>query len=229
MKIWLDDERDPREWLPSKPWYAGGIDGLEEWIWVRSAWEAISLLARRGVDEVSLDQNLEPEDGKGYDVLLAIEWWAFEDPNYEPPRIHVHTDDVNSDTLMLSAVRGIESILARREGSSASVPPLLAERLPLIADDVEAALTSDHLLLARQVPFLRITSRCACGETWCQTVNVEPTGERWESDLGSPGNMPITSSFIVRTAKEGTVKQIEIHDRPDLESLLEDVPRRERA
>ena len=227
MKIWLDDERDPHAWLPSKPWYADGIAGLDEWVWVRSAWEAISLLARRGVDEVSLDQNLEPDHGKGYDVLLAIEWWAFEDSAYEPPTIHVHTDDVNSDTLMLSAVSGIDSIVTRGKGSTSErLPPLLAERLPAIADDVEEALSKGgHPLLARQVPFLRITSRCACGAPTCQTVNVQPTGELWEKDQASPGNMPITGSFIIRTADEGTVRQIELHDRPDLELLLADVPK----
>lgn len=62
MKLWLDDLRP----------------APEGWHWVKTAWDAIEMLGRGGVLEVSLDHDLgEPEHGTGYDVAKFVEAEAF--------------------------------------------------------------------------------------------------------------------------------------------------------
>ncbi len=61
MKVWLDDRRPaPAGWVP-----------------VRTPEEAIGLLQGGGVEAISLDHDLGPDDGPrkrtGYDVLLWLE------------------------------------------------------------------------------------------------------------------------------------------------------------
>jgi hypothetical protein len=46
VKIWLDDERDPRAWVPSKPWHRKE-SSVDDWTWIHSAWAAILFLANR--------------------------------------------------------------------------------------------------------------------------------------------------------------------------------------
>jgi len=97
MKIWLDDNRDPAEWLPHQRWWhkdpAATLDG---WVWVRTAPDAIALLEAGGVTELSLDHDLgdERQVGSGYDVLLWIEERAATDDAYTPPLIHVHSSNI---------------------------------------------------------------------------------------------------------------------------------------
>jgi hypothetical protein len=62
MKVWLDDER------PMPPGYD---------LHVKSASEAIALLARGGVEVISLDHDLGEERGTGYDVACYIEQAAY--------------------------------------------------------------------------------------------------------------------------------------------------------
>ncbi len=117
MKLWLDDERDPREWLPFMGWFSGRPEvELDEWVWVKTAPEAVALIARGEVDEVSLDHDLGDEEqvGSGYQVLLWIEERAATDDDYLPPVIHIHTSNVGARDRMESAVVGIQNILARR-------------------------------------------------------------------------------------------------------------------
>jgi hypothetical protein len=182
------------------------------------------------VDEVSLDQNLSEGDGTGYDVLRAIEWWAFEDDGYEPPILRVHTDDVNSDTLMRSAVIGIENIVARRNPARPVVAEqLLAALLPDIAAEVNRVLLDAGLSdVAKQVPFLRVASRCGCGEANCQTLDVIPTGDLWLGDASAPAVVPVRAldAYTIRLDTEGAITQIEMLDREELEPMLVGIPKR---
>ena len=76
VRRFLDDERDPREWLPDMRWFRGrDLDDLDEWVWARTAQEAIRILEVGDVDEVTRDHGLGPEDevGTGCDVLKWIE------------------------------------------------------------------------------------------------------------------------------------------------------------
>ncbi|MFO1493327.1 MAG: cyclic-phosphate processing receiver domain-containing protein [Lysobacterales bacterium] len=97
MRVYLDDER-------TTP------DG-----WVRVYWpaEAIELLERGCVTEISLDHDLGDDDrGTGYDVVLWIEE-AVATRDFQPPLIHVHSANTSAREKMLAGVRTIER-LARK-------------------------------------------------------------------------------------------------------------------
>lgn len=50
--MWLDDQRDPAEWLPHISWWRGrDPEELQEWTWAKTASEAISLLETGDVSE----------------------------------------------------------------------------------------------------------------------------------------------------------------------------------
>jgi len=122
-KLFLDDGRDPREWLPHMGWFRGrDLAELDGWIWVRSAPEAIDFLAGNDVNEVSLDHDLgeETEVGTGYDVLRWIEERTASDDAYQPPAIHIHTSNIGARDRMESAVRGISNLVDRRERARSS-------------------------------------------------------------------------------------------------------------
>ncbi len=98
-------------------WFRGrDLSELDEWVWARTAPEAILVLATGGVFEVSLDHDLgeESEVGTGYDVLVWIEGRVAFDETYQPPVIHIHTSNIGARDRMESAVRGIANLLARR-------------------------------------------------------------------------------------------------------------------
>ena len=84
-RLWLDDTRAP---------HAHGRLG---WTWVRTADDAIALLARGDVVEASLDHDLDPRaaigetptDKTGYDVLL----WMAAHHVWPPNGVHVHSEN----------------------------------------------------------------------------------------------------------------------------------------
>ena len=120
-KVFLDDERDPRKWLPHMGWLRDSgrdLAELDEWRWARTAPEAIAVLEEGDVSEVSLDHDLgeEAEVGTGYDVLLWIEEHVALDEAHVPPVIHIHTSNIGARDRMESAVRSIASLIARRGG-----------------------------------------------------------------------------------------------------------------
>lgn len=69
MRLWIDDERDPKEWSPMK-----------EWVWAKSAEEALDLLDSYIFDEVSFDHDLGSDEKgikpSGYYVACVIEEMA---------------------------------------------------------------------------------------------------------------------------------------------------------
>lgn len=116
-KLFLDDERDPRDWLPHMQWFGGrDLAALDEWIWAKTVREAIEALERNDVTEVSLDHDLGEDSnvGSGYDVLVWIEQRTALDETYRPPVIHIHTSNTGALRRMEAAVKGIESLVARR-------------------------------------------------------------------------------------------------------------------
>jgi hypothetical protein len=117
MRLWVDDERDPREWLPHIRW-ARDRDPkeLDKWAWVKTAQDAIALLASEHIVEVSLDHDLGGPDevGDGYMVAVWVEQRVATDDNYIPPVIHVHRSNVAGRERLEAAVRSIERIVASR-------------------------------------------------------------------------------------------------------------------
>lgn len=73
MKLWLDDERDPKN---QKIQNEFGSIGDE--IWVKTATDAIRYLSQNNIESISLDHDLGPESaGTGMDVAKYIEEQAF--------------------------------------------------------------------------------------------------------------------------------------------------------
>ena len=72
MKLWLDDERDPRDPFIQSEF---GAEGDETW--VKTAQQAISVLSQGNVESVSLDHDLGPGAGTGQEVANWIEEQAF--------------------------------------------------------------------------------------------------------------------------------------------------------
>lgn len=73
LKIWLDDERDPRD---PKIQFNFGSSGDE--IWVKTAPTAIYYLKQGCITSISLDHDLGPPNaGTGMDVANWIEEQAF--------------------------------------------------------------------------------------------------------------------------------------------------------
>lgn len=89
MKVWLDDMRP----MPQ------GFD-----IHVRTAAEAISLLAGGGVNMISLDHDLGDAVGTGYDVACYIEQ-AAHDGFPVPPEICIHSANPVGRSKMEQAIQ----------------------------------------------------------------------------------------------------------------------------
>lgn len=117
LRIWLDDERAPKDWLPHTRWFRDRDPSeLLEWVWVRTVPDAIELLEAGGIAELSLDHDLGEEgEGDGYDVLLWIEERVAADESYVPPVIHIHSSNVVARQRMESAAASIERIVAKRK------------------------------------------------------------------------------------------------------------------
>lgn len=106
-----------REWLPHMRWFRGRDPSeLDDWVWARTAPEAIQILAAGGVVEVSLDHDLgeESEVGTGYDVLVWIEEQVASDDAYQPPILGIHTSNIGARDRMESAVQGIANLVQQR-------------------------------------------------------------------------------------------------------------------
>ena len=98
MRVYLDDER-------TAP--AG-------WIQVRWPSEAIELLKKGGVTDISLDHDLgDDERGTGYDVILWIEE-AVATRGFSPPRITVHSANSSARKKMELGVKSIERLAGER-------------------------------------------------------------------------------------------------------------------
>lgn len=115
MKLWLDDERDPREPFIQSEF---GADGDE--VWVKTAGMAIHYLKQGGVESISLDHDLGPASaGTGLDVAKWIEEQAF---HGQLPRLiwSVHSlNVVGSKNIMQAMLRAEEFWNAAQEQGSA--------------------------------------------------------------------------------------------------------------
>lgn len=73
MRLWLDDERDPKD-----HYIQGAFGAMGDELWVKTADEAISYLSCGIVQHISLDHDLGPSwAGTGMDVAKWIEEQAF--------------------------------------------------------------------------------------------------------------------------------------------------------
>lgn len=93
VRLYLDDERAlPHGWTAAK-----------------TAQEAIEILKKENVSEVSLDHDLgPPEAGNGYQVLCWIEEKVHTDPKYKLPKVYIHTANPSAKIKMLQTLHSIE-------------------------------------------------------------------------------------------------------------------------
>jgi hypothetical protein len=96
MRLWLDDRRPPPD---------------ESWVWVKTADEAIQLLALGNVAEASLDHDLgvvrDDSEATGYDVLAWLEERVALD-GFVPPLLNVHSANPPARRRMEHAIAAIE-------------------------------------------------------------------------------------------------------------------------
>ena len=93
MKLWLDDVRPP----PSS-----------EWVWVKTALDALKELRTAPCEVVSLDHDLGEDAGTGYDVLTYLEAEVYRNPEFKAPKIFIHTANTVARARMLQAIASIE-------------------------------------------------------------------------------------------------------------------------
>ena len=110
MKLWLDDERDPKN-----------FKGWEDAIWVTTPEEAIELLKTDGVEALSLDNDLglpDDEDGTprdGYMVACWLEEQVHTDDEFLAPDVlNAHTANSVNNPKMEAAFRAIRRKMASR-------------------------------------------------------------------------------------------------------------------
>ena len=95
MKVYLDDERT-------------APDG---WITVRWPFEAIALMEKYAVTEISLDHDLGNDTkGTGYDIILWIEEQVASN-NYVPPEIKVHSANISARKKMEAGIKSIKNLV----------------------------------------------------------------------------------------------------------------------
>lgn len=110
MKLWLDDERDPKN-----------FKGWEDAHWVTTPEEAIEILETGRVEALSLDNDLGlPADESGlprdgYKVACWIEEQIMTDDTFMPPDIlNAHTANSVNSPKMEAAFRQIRRKMIAR-------------------------------------------------------------------------------------------------------------------
>ena len=106
--------------------------------------------------------------------------------------------------------------------------PFVREVLPELASELRDALTQQGRPdLGAQIDGLRIKSLCGCDDDFCGSFYTgEPPNGRW-SDLGDHYSLPVeTEWLIVLDVVDGTIRYVEVIDRPDVrKKLLVALPR----
>lgn len=98
LKIFLDDLRQ----------------APNGWQLVKTADEAIKILKKGNVAEISLDHDLgDDESGTGYDVVLWIEREIIEN-GFIPPKIKVHSANISARTKMELGIQKIVQLANRK-------------------------------------------------------------------------------------------------------------------
>lgn len=111
MKVWLDDTRDPRLWLPRKyPEEEWTEEDFAAWTWVQTAGEAIDLLLTGQVQVLWCDHDLGDRAyvGNGQLVLDWIEAQVANEPGFVAPECHVLTGNAAEWDEMSRTIRRIQ-------------------------------------------------------------------------------------------------------------------------
>lgn len=120
MKIWLDDERDPKDYVDEKTY----LDEPEPWVWIKTADEVLALLESKRVTAISLDHDLGGEK-TGYDVAKWIEASA----HAGGPRLRwfIHTANPVGYYNIMGAMLKAEQYWFNKEGCQPAKEPTVEE------------------------------------------------------------------------------------------------------
>ena len=99
IRLWVDDERDPRDPVIQKNFGAVGDE-----VWVKTEQEAIEYLSQGNVEFISLDCDLGENAGRGYKVAEWIEEKAF-NHQLAPMEWEVHSQN------SVEALKSIQALL----------------------------------------------------------------------------------------------------------------------
>ena len=101
--------------------------------------------------------------------------------------------------------------------------PLLQAVLPDFTGELSAGLLAiGRRDLADQVPALRIWDRCRCGDSVCTSfyVGPKPAGP-WRGEGDHENTVPeVDHGMIVLDVVAGTVRYVEVLDRPEIGAAL---------
>ena len=93
MKLWLDDIRTPPD---------------SDWVWAKTADDAIYLIRTQEVDEISFDHDLGiSTDGTGYSVAMEIEFLCHE-KKMKCPKWKVHSANPVGVSNIIMAMKNAE-------------------------------------------------------------------------------------------------------------------------
>jgi len=97
MKLWVDDIRDPKKFIPDE----------KNIIWAKTYKQAIKIIDSIDLQWISLDNDLGSKK-TGYDVLIYLEEKTIKEENYILPFIYIHSSNVVAVKRMEDCVEGIK-------------------------------------------------------------------------------------------------------------------------
>ena len=97
--------------------------------------------------------------------------------------------------------------------------PLLADALPDLASELERDLRAEgHPALANQVPELRMTAPCECGDSFCTSFYTGPVPDgSWS---GEHKNIVTEKGGLILDVVDGRIRFVEVLDRGTLRPML---------
>lgn len=111
MRVWLDDDRDP-----SDPLIIKGFGSAPDMVWVKTPYDAVSLLKTGEVTWISLDNDLGPDVTEGYTVAQWIERQAFFG-KVKRLTVRVHSQNSVRRKDMEAAIRNMDRYWSENEDS----------------------------------------------------------------------------------------------------------------
>ena len=109
--------------------------------------------------------------------------------------------------------------------STPSSPPLLADALPHLANELEELLNEQHeFQLAAQVPNLKIVERCRCGDDFCATFYTQAKPKVNYAPDHRPDHRNVVlrpqKGFLILDVLDGKITCVEVLYRDEIRREL---------
>lgn len=110
IRLWLDDEKDPKDPTVQKEFGAQGDE-----VWVKTVEEAISYLQNKNVGYISFDNDLGEEKKEGYELAKWIEEQSYN--NKIPPLTwSIHSQNLPANEKIKSAMNKANEFWSKTKG-----------------------------------------------------------------------------------------------------------------